>query len=152
MFLNYRLLNMGHLAVTTFMLVSLCSLPLYAGNIKSTCSSSMQKINDARYDAGKYEKRWPGQGDPKVEKVRKCIRHRESRGNYKVVDKGHRWFGAYQFDPITSNTAAKMMKRPDLVGVFANKWTRKEQDAAFYLVYNRGKGKKHFYHPEKKCF
>ena len=147
------------MTVATSFLVSVCSVPVHAGDIKPDSrkhSSRRQKTKISHHNDAKHKKKtihkWPGQGDPKVEKVRKCIRHRESRGNYKVVDKGGRWFGAYQFDPNTSNTAAKMMKRPDLVGVPANKWTRKEQDAAFYLIYNRGKGKKHFYCPVKKCF
>jgi len=94
---------------------------------------------------------WPGQGDPKVEKVRKCIVARESKGNYKIADPTGRWFGAYQFSLRTSNTAARRMNRMDLIDVPANEWLDNEQDAAFYVIYNKGKGRKHWANGVPKC-
>jgi hypothetical protein len=141
-------------------LFAICSLSLHAAVIapgKKKRPSSGQKSKTAHHNGGKHvqtdaDRQWPGQGNPKVERVRNCIRNRESRGNYKIADKGGRWFGAYQFDINTSNTAAKRMRRPDLVGVPANKWTSREQDVAFYVIYDEGDGKSHFYHPGNNCF
>lgn len=89
-------------------------------------------------------RRWPGQGEPEVERIRKCILKRESEGNYAAVDRDRRWFGGYQFEQPTSDTAARRMKRPDLVGIPANQWAPADQDAAFYLIYDRGRGSKHW--------
>jgi hypothetical protein len=79
-----------------------------------------------------------------VERVRRCILAREGGGDYAAVDPRKRWFGGYQFQLRTSDAAARRMKRPDLVGVTANLWSEEDQDAAFYLIYNRGRGKKHW--------
>jgi len=98
------------------------------------------------------KKRWPGQGNPCVERVRKCIIQREARGSYRVADPTGRWFGAYQFQLETSNSAARRMKKYELVGVPANKWTKDDQDAAFYIIYNFGRGKKHWYCSKQSCF
>jgi hypothetical protein len=89
-------------------------------------------------------KPWPGQGDPAVEKVRRRILAREAGGNYGAVDPKHRWFGAYQFHQSTSNAAARRMNRPDLLDVPADQWAPEDQDAAFYLIYDRGHGRSHW--------
>lgn len=88
---------------------------------------------------------WPGEGDPMVEKVRRHIIKRESGGNYQAVDCRHRWFGAYQFQKSSSDLAARRMERPELVGVTADQWSPADQDGAFYVVYNQGRGKR-FWH------
>jgi hypothetical protein len=95
--------------------------------------------------------KWPGQGDPNVERVRKCLLKRESEGQYAVVDPLKRWFGGYQFAMITSNTAARRMQRPDLVGIPANKWNPSDQDAAFYVIYDCGRGRKHWAGGRYRC-
>jgi hypothetical protein len=95
---------------------------------------------------------WPGQGDPAVERARQCILDREGGSDYQAVDPSHRWFGAYQFHLRTSNFAARKMHRPDLVGVPANQWAPEDQDAAFYLVYDRGRGKRHWAGGNYPCF
>ena len=69
---------------------------------------------------------------------------RESEGHYNVVDPSGTWFGAYQFAMGTSNEAARRMGRRDLVGVPANQWSRSEQDAAFYVIYQGGAGRGHW--------
>lgn len=98
----------------------------------------------AKQAKGWISGKWPCQGDPYVEKIRKCLLKRESEGQYSVVDPSKRWFGGYQFAMVTSNTAARRMKRPDLVGVPANKWSPADQDAAFYVIYECGRGRKHW--------
>ena len=100
--------------------------------------------NAARKSKGGGSRKWPGQGDPHVERMRKCLLKRESEGKYGIVDPSKRWFGGYQFAMVTSNTAARRMKRPDLVDVPANKWSPADQDAAFYVIYDRGRGRKHW--------
>lgn len=97
-------------------------------------------------------RKWPGQGDPVVERVRRCIIEREAGGDYTAVDPSHRWFGAYQFARKTSDTAARRIKRPDLVGITADRWPPEDQDAAFYVIYNRGRGKKHWEKGRYECF
>jgi len=89
--------------------------------------------------------RWPGQGHPTVEAARHRIMKRESRGDYTVADRSRRWFGAYQLSQATANAAARRMDRPDLVDLPANAWTPEEQDAAFYVLYDNGKGAGHWH-------
>jgi len=88
---------------------------------------------------------WPGQGDPQVERARRGILRRESGGNYRAVDPTGTWFGGYQLHLHTSNGVARRMQRPDLVGVPASRWPRADQDAAFYLLYDRGRGRRHWF-------
>lgn len=97
-------------------------------------------------------RQWPGQGDPEVERVRRCILQREAGGDYAAVDPSRRWYGAYQFARKTSDAAARRMKRPDLVGLTADRWPPEDQDAAFYVIYNRGRGKKHWEKGRYECF
>ncbi len=87
---------------------------------------------------------WPGQGSSSTEAFRRCVVKRESEGQYNVVDPSGTWFGAYQFAMGTSNEAARRMGRRDLVGVPANQWSRSEQDAAFYVIYQGGAGRGHW--------
>ena len=87
---------------------------------------------------------WPGQGDPAVEKVRRCILARESGGDYSVADPTRRWFGGYQFQLRISDLAARRMRRPELIGLPASEWSPLDQDAAFYLIYDRGRGRRHW--------
>lgn len=77
---------------------------------------------------------------PQVETRRRCIMWNESRGNYRVVDATGQWFGAYQFAVGTSDTAARLMGRVDLVGIPANRWAPADQDRAFYVIFNGGAG------------
>ncbi len=37
-----------------------------------------------------------------------------------------------------------MMGRPDLLGVPVNRWSRFEQDEAFWTIFNRGAGAHHW--------
>lgn len=97
-------------------------------------------------------RRWPGQGDPAVEKARLCILQREAGGDYTAVDPRGRWFGAYQFRRSMANAAARRMRRPDLVGVAANRWRPEDQDAAFYVIYDRGRGRKAWAGGRFPCF
>jgi hypothetical protein len=84
---------------------------------------------------------WTGRGySDRWEWTRGCIVKRESMGQYNVVDPSGRWFGAYQFDRSTGNTAARRMGRSDLVGTTANHWARRDQDRAFWTIWNNGRG------------
>ena len=95
---------------------------------------------------------WPGQGEPLVEKARLCILRREAGNDYTAVDPSRHWFGGYQFNLRTSDTAARRMKRPELLGVPASQWDPADQDAAFYLIWDRGHGKKHWSGGRSACF
>jgi hypothetical protein len=92
-------------------------------------------IQDSAYTGAYY--------NPAFEATRKCIVKKESGGNYGVVGAG-RYHGAYQFAIGTGNSAATKMGRPDLVGVPASKWTRAEQDEAFWVTWNHGAGRGHW--------
>ncbi|MBM3675388.1 MAG: hypothetical protein FJW88_10655 [Actinobacteria bacterium] len=58
-----------------------------------------------------------------------CIRHRESRGNYGVVNSGSGASGAYQFMPGTWNSTARSAGRSDLVGLNPANASPADQDA-----------------------
>lgn len=68
-----------------------------------------------------------------------CIRHRESRGQYGVVNSGSGAAGAYQFMPGTWNSTAGSAGRPDLVGVNPADASPADQDAmAQHLLATQG--------------
>jgi hypothetical protein len=68
-----------------------------------------------------------------------CIRHRESRGQYDVVNSSSGAAGAYQFMPGTWNTNAAAAGRPDLVGVNPAAASPADQDAmAQHLLATQG--------------
>ena len=68
-----------------------------------------------------------------------CIRHRESRGQYDVVNGSSGAAGAYQFMPGTWNTNAAAAGRTDLVGVNPADASPADQDAmAQHLLATQG--------------
>lgn len=58
-----------------------------------------------------------------------CVRQRESRGNYSVVDPSGTYFGAYQIYQGGWDAVARAMGRDDLVGVRPNTASPADQDA-----------------------
>jgi hypothetical protein len=77
-----------------------------------------------------------GNGD-----VLACIKHRESRGQYDVVNSSSGAAGAYQFMPGTWNTTARSAGRTDLVGVNPANASPADQDAmAHQLLATQGLG------------
>lgn len=80
----------------------------------------------------------------RYERTRQCIVKRESGGNYTVTSPGGTYRGAYQFNQGLGDYAARLMKRPDLVGQGVHTWSRFEQDKAFWLVWNHGSGASHW--------
>lgn len=87
---------------------------------------------------------WGKYYDARSERARKCILYRESRGKYGIVNRRSGAAGGYQFMRRTSNAVAKMMGRRDLIGVPANRWSKKTQDRAFFTLYNHGRGRSHW--------
>lgn len=70
-----------------------------------------------------------------------CIKHRESRGQYGVVNGSSGAAGAYQFMPGTWNTTARSAGRTDLVGVNPANASPADQDAmAHQLLATQGLG------------
>lgn len=70
-----------------------------------------------------------------------CIRHRESRGQYGVVNSSSGAAGAYQFMPGTWNNTARSAGRSDLVGVNPASASAADQDAmAQHLLSTQGLG------------
>jgi hypothetical protein len=70
-----------------------------------------------------------------------CIRHRESRGQYGVVNGSSGAAGAYQFMPGTWNNTARSAGRSDLVGVNPASASAADQDAmARHLLSTQGLG------------
>ena len=73
--------------------------------------------------------------------VMDCIKHRESRGQYDVVNSSSGAAGAYQFMPNTWNNTARSAGRPDLVGVNPSSASAADQDAmAQHLLATQGLG------------
>lgn len=70
-----------------------------------------------------------------------CIKHRESRGHYDVVNSSSGAAGAYQFMPGTWNTNAVSAGRTDLIGVNPADASPADQDAmAQHLLATQGLG------------
>jgi hypothetical protein len=64
-----------------------------------------------------------------------CVRQRESRGNYSVVNPAGPWYGAYQFLASTWNVTAQHAGRLDLVGVIPSQASPADQDAMALALY-----------------
>ncbi len=73
--------------------------------------------------------------------VLECIKHRESRGQYDVVNTSSGAAGAYQFMPGTWNNNAQSAGRTDLVGVNPSNASAADQDAmAQHMLATQGLG------------
>jgi hypothetical protein len=71
----------------------------------------------------------------------RCVRQRESGGNYSVVNPAGPYLGAYQFLQSTWNVTASHAGRSDLVGVPANVASAYDQDEMAWALYQwQGKG------------
>ena len=104
---------------------------------------------------------------PKDNDERLCIRQRESRHDYRAVSSSGKYRGAYQFSPELGVGAAWMIQRElkrqgvpddqaesigkDLRGHPVNQWAPVYQDMAFWLVWNDGKGARHWDVPGERC-
>ena len=75
------------------------------------------------------------------EGTRTCIVRKESGGNYGIVSSNGAYHGAYQFSRSTADAVAARMGRGDLVGTPASRWSRAEQDMAFWTLWNNGAGR-----------
>jgi peptidoglycan DL-endopeptidase CwlO len=64
-----------------------------------------------------------------------CVRNRESRGNYGVVNPAGPWYGAYQFLASTWNVTARHAGRLDLVGVLPSSASAYDQDEMAWALY-----------------
>ena len=80
----------------------------------------------------------------KHERTRRCIVRKESGGNYRVKSSGGYYRGAYQFNPGLARATAKRMGRPKMSRTPMNTWSRFHQDKAFWIVWNKGKGRGHW--------
>src|SRR3954454_9235502 len=71
--------------------------------------------------------------------ILECIKHRESRGQYDVVNSSSGAAGAYQFMPGTWDNTARAAGRTDLVGVNPSNASPADQDAmAQHLLATQG--------------
>jgi hypothetical protein len=70
-----------------------------------------------------------------------CVRQRESRGNYSVVNPSGPYYGAYQFLASTWNITARHAGRVDLVGVIPSTASPADQDDIAWSLYQwQGQG------------
>ncbi len=76
-----------------------------------------------------------GGGAPSGNSFLACVRQRESRGNYSVVNPAGPWYGAYQFLASTWNVTAQHAGRLDLVGVIPSQASPADQDAMALALY-----------------
>lgn len=116
--------------------------------------ASRSQVRTPRIVNGVHASAWTGRGyDPNWENVRKCIVHRESRGNYAAQNRYSSAQGAYQFlDRLWRPVLAEKLNKPSLAGVPIKKWSRIDQDHAFWIVWNDGAGKMHWNFPSKQCW
>lgn len=102
---------------------------------------------------------------PKDNDERLCIRQRESRHDYRAVSSTGKYRGAYQFSPELGVGAAWMIQRElkrqgvedaeaigeDLRSHPVNQWAPVFQDMAFWLVWDDGRGARHWDVPGERC-
>lgn len=113
------------------------------------------------YELSLYQGKWYM---PAREAVRKCIMDRESNFNYWAD--GGRWKGAYQMSRALGRGALWMMKPEikaemgeqglakiaELMHTPINQWNRYWQDRAFWTIWHKGSGKRHWRGGAVKCF
>jgi hypothetical protein len=107
-----------------------------SGERNTRVSRSMTGIRSSAYVGKYYSSRY--------ERTRKCIVRKESGGNYRIASRTGRYRGAYQFNAQLARHTAKKMGRTDLVSRPFNRWSRFEQDKAFWTVWNHGRGRGHW--------
>lgn len=98
--------------------------------------ASSNGISGSAYTGSYYRSAYEG--------FRRCVVHRESRGDYTITNPRSGASGAYQFMLTTSNEVARRMGHPELVGRPAATWPRALQDQAFYTLYDHGRGAGHW--------
>ena len=103
-----------------------------AGERNPKVSRSLTGVRPSAY-IGKYYR-------TRSEGTRRCIVRRESGGNYRIASASGRYRGAYQFNASLARATAKRMGRSDLARRPMNRWSRFEQDKAFWIVWNNGRG------------
>ena len=106
------------------------------GERNKKVSRSLSGVRSSAY-VGRYY-------SPRHERTRKCIVRKESGGNYRIASRTGKYRGAYQFNANLARHTAKKMGRPDLARKPINRWSRFEQDKAFWVVWNKGRGRGHW--------
>ena len=95
-------------------------------------SRSMSGVRSSAYIGRYYSGRY--------ESTRRCIQRKESGGNYRIRSRSGTYRGAYQFNASLARSAALRMGRRDLARKPMNTWSRFDQDKAFWMVWNHGRG------------
>jgi hypothetical protein len=107
-----------------------------AGERNKKVSRSLSGVRASAYIGKHYSSRHEG--------TRRCIVRRESGGNYRISSPGGRYRGAYQFNAGLARATAYKMGRRDLAGKPISSWSRFDQDKAFWVVWNHGRGAGHW--------
>ncbi len=107
-----------------------------AGERNKKVSRSLSGVRASAYIGKYYNSRYEG--------TRRCIVRRESGGNYRISSPGGRYRGAYQFNAGLARATAHKMGRKDLAGKPISSWSRFDQDKAFWVVWNHGRGAGHW--------
>lgn len=106
------------------------------GERNKKVSRSLSGVRSSAY-VGRYY-------SPRHERTRKCIVRKESGGNYRIASRTGKYRGAYQFNANLARHTARKMGRSDLARKPFNRWSRFEQDKAFWVVWNHGRGRGHW--------
>lgn len=114
-----------------------------AGERNPKVSRSLSGVRSSAYVGKYYSSRYEG--------TRKCIVRRESGGNYRISSPGGRYRGAYQFNGGLARATAHKMGRSDLAGRPISSWSRFDQDKAFWVVWNHGRGAGHWRSTRHRC-
>ncbi len=114
-----------------------------AGERNPKVSRSLSGVRASAYVGKYYSSRHEG--------TRRCIVRRESGGNYRISSPGGRYRGAYQFNAGLARATALKMGRRDLAGKPISSWSRFEQDKAFWVVWNHGRGAGHWGGTRHRC-
>lgn len=121
---------------TTAAVQAATSTRVASGERNTKVSRSLTGVRPSAY-IGKYF-------NPRYERTRKCIVRKESGGNYRIASRTGKYQGAYQFGSPLARAAAIKMGRKDLVGKPIRTWSRFDQDKAFWVIWNNGKGASHW--------
>lgn len=114
-----------------------------AGERNPKVSRSLSGVRASAYIGKYYSSRYEG--------TRRCIVRRESGGNYRISSPGGRYRGAYQFNAGLARATAYKMGRSDLARKPISSWSRFDQDKAFWVVWNHGRGAGHWGGTRHRC-
>jgi hypothetical protein len=116
--------------------VTRATVPTYAPKAAPKQQTQVKVNTPAPKTASPAPKTTASRGGSAPNGFLSCVRNRESRGQYTVVNRSSGAAGAYQFMPTTARNTAMHAGRPDLASRPVTSWSPADQDAMASHLYS----------------